>query len=148
MSEITSLRFILVKTSAIGVLAEVGGDLETAGGFIILVRVHPVVKAGPLRVARVEFLVGDIACVRAPPCLGGKAPQGARPAALRIRVAVGMRAGERVRDGAPCAEKVGLRELIELRTEGAASDRTWIFLLTANAARLETGYPERVFAPN
>ena len=49
------LRCAGVKTSAIGARASVGGDLETARGFVVLVRVHPVVEARPLGVAGVEF---------------------------------------------------------------------------------------------
>ena len=68
-----ALRCAGVKTSAIGALAVVGGDLATAGGFVILVRVHPVVEARPLGVAGVGFFVGEFAGVRAPPWLGGDA---------------------------------------------------------------------------
>lgn len=95
----------------------VGGDLETAGSFIVFVRVHPVVKAGPLRVARVEFFVGQFACVRTLPSLGSEAFQHARPSTPGILVAIVMQAGEGVGDGAPCAEEVGFWELFELRGE-------------------------------
>jgi len=105
----TALRFAFVKTSAIDTLTVICGDLETAGGFVILVRVHSVVESGPLGIARVEFFVGEFARVRAPPRLGGEAPQGARPAALGVLVAIGMQSGERVGDGAPCADEVGFR---------------------------------------
>jgi hypothetical protein len=36
--------------------------LETARGFVVLVRVHPVVEARPLGLAGVEFFVGEFAC--------------------------------------------------------------------------------------
>ena len=116
--------FRLVKTSAIGALAVVGGDLETAFGFIVFVRVHPVVEAGPLRVAWVEFFVGEFARVGPPPRLGGEAFQHARPAAPGVFVAIGMQAGEGVGDGAPCAEEVGFREFFEWRGERAPKRRT------------------------
>jgi len=115
MRPMTALRFALVKTSGIGALAVVGGDLETARGFIVRVRVHPVVEDRPLGRAGVEFLIGEFARVRPAPRLGGEAFQHARPAAPGIFVAVGMQAGEGVGDGAPCAEEVGFRELVELR---------------------------------
>lgn len=120
MSAMTALRFALVKTSAIGARTVVGGDLETARGFVVLVRVHPVVEAGPLGVAGIEFFVGEFACVRAPPRLGGEAFQHVRPPAPSVLVAVGMQAGEGVRDSAPCSEEVGLSELFKLRGERAA----------------------------
>ena len=113
MRAINALRFALVKTSAIRALAVVGGDLETAFGFIVFVRVHPVVEAGPLRVARVEIFVGEFACVRPAPRLGGEAFQHARPAARSVFAAIGMQAGEGVGDGAPCADEVGFWELFE-----------------------------------
>ena len=109
-----------LKTSVIGALAVFGGDLQTVRGFVGGGRVQPVVESGPLRVARVEFFVGDVARVRAPPRLGGEAPQHARPAALGVLIAVGMQAGEGVGDGAPCADEVGFREWCEWRGEGVA----------------------------
>ena len=127
-------------TSVIRALAAVGGDLETAGGFVVLVRVHPVVESGPLRIAGVEFFVGEFARVRPPPRLGGEAPQGARPAAFSVLVAVGMQAGEGVGDGAPCAEEVGFRELCEWRGErevklaACAAQRGWNDDVGANGA--------------
>ena len=105
MSAMTALRFAGVKTSAIGALAIVGGDLETPGGFVILVRVHPIVEPGPLRIARVEFLVGKFARVSPPPRLCGEALQRARPAALGVLVSVGMQTGEGVGDGTSCADE-------------------------------------------
>ena len=72
----------------------VGGDLETAGGFVVLVGVHPIVEARPLGVAGVEFFVGEFAGVRPPARLGGEAFQHARPAAPGVFVAIGMQAGK------------------------------------------------------
>ena len=89
--------------------AVVCGDLETAGGFVGFVQEHPVVESRPLCIARVEFFVGEFTRVRAPPRFGGEAPQGARPTAFGVLVAIGMQAGERVGDGAPCADEVGFR---------------------------------------
>jgi hypothetical protein len=45
-----------------GALAVVRGDLETARGFVVLVRVHPVVEARAMGVAWVEFFVPQFAC--------------------------------------------------------------------------------------
>ena len=104
-------------------LPVLGGDLETARGFIVRVRVHPVVKAGPLRVGYVEFFVGEFACVRLPPRLGGEAFQHARPAAPGVFAATGMQAGEDIGDGAPSAEEVGFRELCMLRGKAELSQR-------------------------
>src|SRR5260221_8569909 len=120
MRDMTALRFALVKTSGIGALAVVGGNLETARGFVVRVRVHPVVEARPLGVAGVEFFAGEFTSLRTPPRFGGKAFQHARPVAPGVFVAIGMQAGEGVGDGAPCAEEVGLREVIESRGERAA----------------------------
>jgi DNA-binding XRE family transcriptional regulator len=111
MSDMTALRFAGVKTSAIGAFAVVGGDLETARGFVVLVPVHPVVEARPLGVAGVEFFGGEFAGVRPAPRLGGKAFQHARPAAPGVFVAIGMQAGEGIGDGAPCADEGTLANL-------------------------------------
>ena len=108
------------KSAAISALAVVRGDFDTALVFFGSRGVEPVVEFGPLCIARVEFFVGEFTRVRTPPCLGGEAPQGARPAAFGVLVAFGMQAGEGVGDGAPCAEEVGFRELFEWRGEGAA----------------------------
>ena len=69
---------VLVETSAIGALAGVGGDLETARGFVVLVGVHPVVEARPLGGAALELFVGEFAGVGPAPRLGGEAFQHAR----------------------------------------------------------------------
>ena len=70
-----ALRFALVKTSAIGARAVVGGDLETARRFVVGVRVHPVVQARPLCGAGVVFVVGELAGVGPAPRLNGEAFQ-------------------------------------------------------------------------
>jgi len=57
ISDITSDRLDFVKTSGIGGRATVGGDLETAPGFVLLALDHPVVEPGPLRVAGVKLFV-------------------------------------------------------------------------------------------
>ena len=49
MRHLTSLHLAWVKPSGIQAFAELGGEFETAFRFIRLVRVHPVVEAGPLR---------------------------------------------------------------------------------------------------
>jgi hypothetical protein len=107
MNDITALLFALVKTSAIRAFAVVCGDLETARGFVVLVRVNPVVETGPLRVARVEFFVGDVARVRAPPRLSGEAFQHTRPAAPGVFAVAEMQAGEGVGDDADINASVG-----------------------------------------
>lgn len=62
--------------------------------FVRLVRVHPVVKPAPRRVARIQFFISQFARLRPPPRLGGEALQHTRPAAFRIVEAVGMQAGK------------------------------------------------------
>ncbi len=109
MRDMTSLRFALVKTSAIGARAVLGGDLEAACGFLFCMFVHPVVEARPLGVAGIKFFVGEFDSVHPAPRLGGEAFQHARPTASGDFVALGMQAGEEVGDCAPCAEEVCLR---------------------------------------
>ncbi|MBE0545097.1 MAG: hypothetical protein IH623_27475 [Verrucomicrobia bacterium] len=67
--------------------------------FIRLVRVHPVVKPAPLRVARIQFFVGQFACIRATPRFSRKAFQRARPATVSVIVTVGTQTGKQIRDG-------------------------------------------------
>ena len=89
------LRFALVKTSAIGGRAVVGGDLETAHGFVLLPLDHPVVKRGPLRVPGVKRR--KLPRPGPPPRLGREPSQRARPSAPLVVVAVGIQAGKRRR---------------------------------------------------
>ena len=86
----------------------VGGDLESAFGFVLLTLKQPVVVPGPLRVARVKFFVGKLPLFGPPPRLRRKASQRARPSAPLVLVSVGMQAGKDVGHGAPCAEEIGL----------------------------------------
>ena len=65
--DITSERLALVKTSGIERFAVISGQCQPPFYFIRLMLVHPVVKTAPLRVATIQFLVGEFACVRAPP---------------------------------------------------------------------------------
>jgi hypothetical protein len=51
---------------------------------------HPVIKPAPLRVAAIQFLIRQFACIRLPPRFGGKTFQNARPAAFGIFKAIGM----------------------------------------------------------
>ena len=92
--DITSDRFALVKTSGMERFAVIGGERETPIHFVLLVRVHPVVKPAPLRVTRIKFLVGQFAGIGATPCLGSEAFQRGRPAAVRIVDAVGRQVGK------------------------------------------------------
>ena len=115
------------STSSVGALAVVHRDLETAFHFLGVVGAEPVGDFGPLRVARVEFFVGEFTRIRPAPRLGGETFQHARPAALGVIVAVGMQAGIDVGDGAPCADEIGSWGLFELGGERAAK-------LTASAA--------------
>ena len=50
------------------------GDFDTALVFHSGRDFEPVIDARPLRIARIEFLVGTVARARAPPRLGGEAP--------------------------------------------------------------------------
>lgn len=59
MRAITTLRFAGVKTSGIGSRAATRGYFDTMLVFVGCRRVEPVVNSGPLRVARVEFVVGE-----------------------------------------------------------------------------------------
>lgn len=111
MHDITALRFALVKTSGIGGRAVVGGDLETALDFVFLPLDHLIIKTGPLRIARVKFILGKLSRLGPSPCLCRKAFQRARPPAPLVLVAVGMQTGKQVGHGAPCAEKIGFEEL-------------------------------------
>ena len=76
----------------------IGGECKAALNFIWFMRVHPVIKAAPLCIARIQFFVGQFARFRPAPCLGGKSFQRARPAALGIFVAVGMQTGKEIRN--------------------------------------------------
>ena len=107
-------------TSGIGKRAAASGDSDTSLVFVGIGDAEAVVDAGPLRITRIEFVVSEFTRLRAPPRFGGKGPQDARPAALRVIVAVGMQAGMDVGDGAPCADEIGFRELFELRGERTA----------------------------
>jgi hypothetical protein len=111
--DITSDRFALVKMSDIQRLTVISGQRKTPFCFIRLVRKHPVVESRPLRVARIQFLIRQFACVCATPCFGGEAFQYARPAAIRVFVAVRVQAGKKIRDAAPCANKGFVRKFIE-----------------------------------
>ena len=111
---------MFAKTSGIGSRAAARSDFDAALIFVGIGGVELVVETGPRRIARIHFLIEKFARVVAPPCLGGKAFQHARPAAVRIIVAVGMQAGIDVGDGAPCADEIGFLELFELRGERAA----------------------------
>lgn len=120
MRSITALRFAGVKTSGIGYRAATCGDFDTALVFVGCRRVEPVVDAGPLRIARVEFVIVEFARVRATPGFLGEAPQHARPSAPGILVAVGMKTRKGISDGAPSAEEIGFRKLLKLRGKRAA----------------------------
>ena len=109
-----------MKTSGIGGCAGACGDFDAALVFFGIGGVELVVETGPRGIARIHFLIEKFARVVAPPCLGGEAFQHARPAALRVIVAVGMQAGMDAGDGAPCADEIGFRELFEWRGERAA----------------------------
>jgi len=77
----------------------ISGQSQPPFHFLRLMRVHPVIKTAPLRVAAIQFFVGEFARVRATPCLGSEAFQRARPAAVRIVEPIGMQAGKEIRDG-------------------------------------------------
>ena len=87
----------------------VGGDLETAFGFVLLPLKQPVVETRPLRVAGVKR--GKLPRLRPPPCLGRKPSQRARPSAPLVFVAVGMQSGKGVGDGTPCADILTCEEI-------------------------------------
>lgn len=97
--DITSDRFALVKTSGIERFAVVSGQRQPPFHFIRLVRVHPVVKPAPLRVAAIQFLVGQFVGIGSAPCFGSKTFQHAWPASFSIVITVGMQAGKEIRDG-------------------------------------------------
>jgi hypothetical protein len=86
-----SLHFFLRR------LAAISGKSQSSFHFIRLMRVHPVVKPAPLRVATIQFFVCQFACFRATPRFGGESFEHGRPAALGIFVAVGMKAGKEIR---------------------------------------------------
>ncbi len=81
--------------------------------FIRLMRVHPVVKPAPLRVAAIQFLVGQFACVGATPSFGGETAQHAGPAAVGGFVAVGMQARVEIGNRTPRANEGGFRKSFE-----------------------------------
>lgn len=93
MRDMTWERLALVKTSGPGGEAVGGGEFEAAFGFFGRVNEHPVVKAGPLRIAGIQLFIAEFAYVRAKPGLGGETAQYPRPAAAGGFVAVGMQAG-------------------------------------------------------
>lgn len=55
---------------------------------------HLVVKARPLSIAGVKFLIGGFIRFRPPSCLGGETFQLARPAAVCFVGAIKMQAGK------------------------------------------------------
>ena len=116
----TALLLAGVKTSGIGNRAVARGNFDTTLVLVGCRGVQPVVDAGPLRIAAIEFVIVEFTCVRPPPRFGGEAPQHARPAAPGVLVAVWMQTGERVGDGAPRTDKFGFGKLFEERGEGAA----------------------------
>ena len=75
-------------------LAVISRQRQPPFHFIRPVRVHPVVKPRPLRIARIQFFVGELACIGTPPRLGCERFQHARPAAFGIFVTIGMQAGK------------------------------------------------------
>ena len=79
-------------------LAEVGSKSQPPLHFIRLVRVHPVAKPAPLRVARIQLRVGEFAYFCATPRFSRKAFQRARPTTVSVIVAVGMQTGKQIRD--------------------------------------------------
>ena len=60
-------------------LTVISGQREPPFHFIRRVRKHPVVKAAPLGIARIQFFPDDFAGLDAPPRFGGEALQAARP---------------------------------------------------------------------
>src|ERR1051326_957631 len=67
---------------------------DTALGLFRKVDEHCVVQPGPLRVARVQFIIGKFASVRTPPGFCGKSLENPRPAALGGFVAIRMKSRE------------------------------------------------------
>ncbi len=49
--------------------------------FLRLMRVYPVVQPTPLRIARIQFIIGQFANLSTTPCFGSETSQHARPAA-------------------------------------------------------------------
>ncbi len=96
-----------------GLFPVVCGDLETARGFGVLMRAHPVVESRPLNLAWVEFFFGKLSCVRPAPSLGGESFQRAGPAAPCLIEAIGVQAGENVGDRTPCAHEVAFWKAFE-----------------------------------
>ena len=129
----------------------VGGDLETAPGFVLLPLKQAVVEPGPLRVARVKLVVGKLPRFGPPPRLRRKPSQRARPPAPLVLVSVGMQAGKGVGDGTPCAKEVGLGAENQQKMCGlllARSLHTWanaIAVLVCDSAVWMHGHMNRVF---
>lgn len=109
----TSERFALVKTSGIGSLSGRHHKRSAASRFVRRVQGHPVVKTRPLRIARIQFLVGEFADFVTAPRLGSEAFKGAWPTAVGILESVGMQAGKEVGKRTPRANEVGLGHLLE-----------------------------------
>jgi hypothetical protein len=85
----------------------IGGEFQSAFHFIRFVAGHAVAEAGPLGVARVEFVVVQFTGVGAAPRFFGERAQHARPATLPIRVTLRVQTGEEIRDGRPRAYCAG-----------------------------------------
>ena len=99
-------------------LTVICGQSQTSFNFFCRVGKHPIVEAGPLRVAGIQLLVSQFAHVRAPPGLGGETAQHARPAAVGGFVAVGMQTGVEIGNRTPCANEGWFRKSFERVSEG------------------------------
>ncbi len=71
----------MAKTPRTRALATFGLNVRKRREALKLSQLEAAEKAGPLRIARVEFFVGELTHVRPPRRLAGESPQGARPTA-------------------------------------------------------------------
>ena len=95
----TAERFALVKTSGMGAFQRKSRQFSPPVAFFGRGIFYLVAEAGPLGVGRIKFRVIEFACFRPPPSFGGESAQDARPTAVGVFKAVGMKAGEKIGDG-------------------------------------------------
>ena len=107
-----SLRFFVATGSHLHRLDRFAerGNLAPSLRFVRRGIGQAIVKAAPLRVRGVEFILGQLAAFDAAPCLGGETAQHARPAADGGFVAVGMQAGMEIGNRTPGANEGGFRK--------------------------------------
>ena len=84
------------------------------------VRENSVVKAAPLGVRGIQFVIGRFAGFAPAPRFGGETTQHARPAAVGGFVAVGMQTGVEIGNRTPRANEGGFRKSFERVSEREA----------------------------